>query len=119
MSVVARLVSLGDVDLLLHEARDERSRVRLRKLGFQLGELAGLEAARARLAAAVGPRWLAVYERARLRYGVGVAPVRERVCQGCFVTLPTSTASRPETQGSPGLCECCGRVLFWGSGPER
>jgi len=114
VSVLARLVSLGDVDLLLHEARDERSRVRLRKLGFQLGELQGLEAARARLAAAVGPRWLAVYERARHRYGAGVATVRARVCQGCHVTLPTSAASRPETEAAPGLCECCGRVLFWG-----
>jgi len=119
VTVLARLVRLGDVDLLLHEARDEPSRVRLRKLGFQLGELQGLEAARATLAAAVAPRWLAIYERARHRYGVGVVPVRERVCQGCFVTLPTSAASRPETQGAPGLCECCGRVLFLGSGPER
>ena len=42
------------------------------------------------------------------------ATVRARVCQGCHVTLPTSAASRPETEAAPGLCECCGRVLFWG-----
>ena len=59
-------------------------------------------------------RWLAVYERARKRYGVGVAVVRERTCQGCFVTLPTALASRPDGADSPGLCSCCGRVLYWG-----
>jgi predicted nucleic acid-binding Zn-ribbon protein len=114
MTALAQLVRLGDLDLLLREARDEVSRVRLRKLGFELGGLDRLEAARERLAAAIEGRWMAVYERARRRYGRGVAAVRERVCQGCFVTLPTSAASRPGAGESPGLCECCGRILFWG-----
>ena len=114
MSALGRLVRLGDLDLLLHEARDEGSRVRLRRLGFRLGALDGLEAARERLAAAIENRWLAVYERARQRYGLGVVAVRDRVCQGCFVTLPTAAAARPDSGESPGLCACCGRVLFWG-----
>jgi hypothetical protein len=114
MSVLASLVRLGDLDLLMREANDPPSRIRLRKLGFKLDNFAGLEFARGRLAAAVGERWLAVYERARKRYGVGVAAVRERTCQGCFVTLPTALTSRPDGADSPGLCSCCGRVLYWG-----
>jgi predicted nucleic acid-binding Zn-ribbon protein len=114
MSALAQLVRLGDLDLLLHEARDEVSRVRLRKLGFELGGIERLEAAREGLAAALESRWMVVYERARRRYGRGVAMVRERVCQGCFVTLPTSAAPRPGAGESPGLCEYCGRVLYWG-----
>jgi predicted nucleic acid-binding Zn-ribbon protein len=114
MTALASLVRLGDLDLLIHEASDPPSRVRLRKLGFKLDGLAGLESARARLAATIGERWMAVYERARKRYGVGVAVVRERVCQGCFVTLPTALVPRPEGADSPGLCQCCGRVLYWG-----
>jgi hypothetical protein len=114
MSVLAALVRLGDLDLLIREASDPPSRFRLRKLGFKLDDFAGLELARARIAAGVGDRWLAVYERARKRYGVGVAVVRERTCQGCFVTLPTALASRPDGADSPGLCSCCGRVLYWG-----
>jgi len=114
MSVLAALVRLGDLDLLMREANDPPSRIRLRKLGFKLGDFAGLESARGRLAGAVGERWLAIYERARKRYGVGVAVVRERTCQGCFVTLPTALASREVGAESPGMCSCCGRVLYWG-----
>lgn len=114
MTALAQLVHLGDLDLLLREARDEASRVRLRKLGFELGGLDRLAAARARFAAAIERRWVVMYERARQRYGRGVAAVRERVCQGCFVTLPTSAAFRPGTGETPGLCASCGRVLFWG-----
>ncbi|MEK7824080.1 MAG: hypothetical protein AAB290_03455 [Candidatus Eisenbacteria bacterium] len=114
MTALGQLVYLGDLDLLLREARDEASRLRLRKLGFELAGLERLEAARERLAAAIERRWMVMYERARQRYGRGVAAVRERVCQGCFVTLPTSVASRPGAGETPGLCESCGRVLFWG-----
>jgi len=114
MTALAQLVHLGDLDLLLHEIGDEASRLRLRKLGFELGGLDRLAAARARFAAAIERRWVVMYERSRRRYGRGVAAVRERVCQGCFVTLPTSAASRPGVGETPALCESCGRVLFWG-----
>lgn len=114
MTALGQLVHLGDLDLLLHEARDEASRVRLRKLGFGLDGLDRLAAARARFAGTIERRWVVMYERARHRYGRGVAAVRERVCQGCFVTLPTSAANRPGAAETPGLCESCCRVLFWG-----
>jgi predicted nucleic acid-binding Zn-ribbon protein len=113
VNALIQLVLLGDLDLLIGEARDETSRARLRKLGLELTGLDRLVAARQRLAEAIERRWVVMYERARLRYGRGVAAVRERVCQGCFVTLPTSAACRPGADQTPGLCESCGRVLFW------
>jgi predicted nucleic acid-binding Zn-ribbon protein len=112
VNALAQLVHLGDLDLLLREARDEASRLRLRKLGFDLDGLERLSAARTRFAADIERRWVVMYERARQRYGRGVAAVRERVCQGCFVTLPTSAATRPGAGETPGLCASCGRVLF-------
>ena len=113
MTALAQLVHLGDLDLLLRELRDPESCLRLRKLGFVLAGEAKLEAARRRLAAVVDRRWMVPYERARHRYGRGIAAVRERVCLGCFVTLPTSAACRPGAVEAPGLCESCGRVLVW------
>ena len=109
---VARVVLLGDLDSLIREAQDERARARLRKLGFALEGLPRLVATRDRLAEGIEPRWASVYERVRQRYGRGVAAVRERVCTGCFVTLPTT--ARPRA-GSDGLqvCESCGRLLYW------
>ena len=37
--------------------------------------------------------------------------MRERVCLGCFVTLPTSAS--PGVGESLTLCESCGRILYW------
>ena len=113
MTALTQLIHLGDLDLLLREARDAESCLRLRKLGFESMSESKLEEARRRLAAAIERRWMVPYERARQRYGRGIAAVRERVCLGCFVTLPTSAASRPGAGDTPGLCASCGRVLVW------
>ena len=120
MNALAGLVMLGDVDLLLEELEDAASRQRLRKLGFALEGLPRLGAARERVAGTVERRWLVAYERARQRYGRGITAVRDRVCLGCFVTMPTAAArpamdaDTPELSGAPGLCASCGRILYWG-----
>jgi len=107
-------VHLADLDLLLRELADPAARARLRKFGFDVAGLSRLESARARSAAALEPRWLALYERLRLRYGRAVAAVRARVCLGCFVTLPTT--ARPPLSADTHLrvCENCGRIHYWG-----
>jgi predicted nucleic acid-binding Zn-ribbon protein len=105
------LLELQDVDLIRAEIADARASARLRKLGVQLPEPRALDRLRARLLASVDPRWLHHYERAQARYGRGVASVRARVCQGCFITLPTSAA--PSGDESLTTCESCGRILFW------
>jgi predicted nucleic acid-binding Zn-ribbon protein len=119
VSTLAGLVQLGDLDLLAHELEGSSSRQRLRKLGFSLDGIPRLAAVREKVARAIDPRWMTAYERARHRYGRGIAAVRERVCLGCFVTLPTS-AARPsgeteggEVIGTPGVCASCARVLYW------
>jgi predicted nucleic acid-binding Zn-ribbon protein len=119
MSALAGLVLLGDLDLLLREVEAAGSRQRLRKLGFVLDGVPRLMAARERLARGIERRWMVGYERARQRYGRGIAAVRDRVCLGCFVTLPTSAArppadaGTPDVMGAPGLCASCGRILYW------
>ena len=119
MSALAGLVLLGDVDLLMREAEAPGSRQRLRKLGFALDGLPKLVAARERLARGIERRWIVGYERARQRYGRGIAAVRDRVCLGCFVTLPTSAMrpaaepGAPEITGAPSVCASCGRILYW------
>lgn len=105
------LVSLHDLDLLIEEARDGGTRQRILSLGFRLPGLPVLERTRARLQARLGDRWALAYERAQRRYGRGVVAVRDRVCQGCFITLPTRAAA---SRDSLTVCESCGRVLWWG-----
>lgn len=108
------LLHLCDVDALLHELMDPGSARSLRRLGVSILPAARLQSVRTRLAAGVDARWLSPYDRARSRYGRGLAAVRERVCTGCFVTLP-GTARRPAGGEQAVLtCQGCGRLLFWG-----
>jgi predicted nucleic acid-binding Zn-ribbon protein len=111
MNEVETLLQLHDLDLLLSETREDRSLARLRKLGFEIHEPIVLERARGRLLGTIDRRWLNHYERALKRYGRAMAIVRDRVCQGCFITLPTSIS--PGTNNALTLCESCGRILYW------
>ena len=108
---VGAILRLHDLDLMASEARDAESRARLKKSGFPPAETLALEHARALLLSNIDRRWLSHYERAMRRYGKAVAVVRDRVCQGCFITLPTSIS--PGTAVSLTLCESCGRILYW------
>lgn len=110
--VLASTVLLNDLDCLIREAQDETARARLRKLGFALEGLPKIVAVRNRLAETTDRRWLLTYERVRQRYGRGVAAVRERVCSGCFVTLPTTARPRGDSTALQ-VCESCGRLLYW------
>ena len=108
---VDRILELHDVDVLRVEVADVRSVARLRKLGFSFPDPIELERVRQRLIGTVDRRWLHHYERAHARYGRAVTVVRGRVCQGCFITLPTRAAP---SDGAPlTSCESCGRILFW------
>lgn len=105
------VLELHDLDQMLGELRNPKLAARLKKLGYEIESTAPLERARAKLLAQVDRRWLNHYERALRRYGRAVAVVRERVCLGCFITLPTSAA--PNADESLTLCESCGRILYW------
>jgi predicted nucleic acid-binding Zn-ribbon protein len=114
VTALANLVRLGDLDLLSAELTSADARARLRRLGLDVPEPARLAAPRERLVSAIERRWMVAYERARQRYGRGIAAVRERVCLGCFVTLPTASTPRPGVDEMPGLCASCGRILYRG-----
>jgi hypothetical protein len=104
------VVGLHDLDLMIEEARSGGARQLGRSLGFRFEGLPALERVRARLYGRLEGRWLVAYDRAQRRYGRGVVAVRGRVCQGCFITLPTRAAA---SRDSLTVCESCGRILLW------
>ena len=112
MSATRHALELQDLDLLLDLAADPSARQRLQRAGYAFDGLPALERERARLFAALDSRWASVYERSLARYGRGLTLVRDRVCQGCFVTLPTSAAP-PAGEAGLHLCVSCGRLLYW------
>jgi predicted nucleic acid-binding Zn-ribbon protein len=113
MNTIESVVLLADVDAMIREAQSSESRMRLRKLGFELEGLPRVMAARERLAETIDRRWTISYERTRQRYGRAVAAVRERVCSGCFVTLPTTARPKGGDAPTPQHCESCARILYW------
>jgi predicted nucleic acid-binding Zn-ribbon protein len=84
---------------------------RLRRLGLEVAGPQALTTRRAALVNRLDARWRQNYERALRRYGAGVAAVRGRVCQGCFMTLPRSAAA--VLVDGISTCEACGRILYW------
>lgn len=104
------VLQLHDIDLMLRELSDTASVARLRKLGLEMRP-GVLERARQRVLGQLDRRWIAHYERALGRYGRAVTVVRDRVCLGCYITLPTSLSPAPEVTLT--LCESCGRILYW------
>ena len=112
MNDITSMLELHELDQLLALARREDESPRWRRLGYTIVGRVWLERERARAAEGVERRWRAPYERSLLRYGQGMCGVRDRVCQGCFVTLPTSAAP-PAGEAQLHLCQGCGRLLFW------
>lgn len=112
MNAVQAVLELHDLDQLLLLVHDAATATRLKRMGYALDGVAALARERDRLVAAVDRRWLGWYDRSLGRYGRGVTHVRERVCQGCFVQLPTSAAP-PPGEAHLHLCESCGRLLYW------
>lgn len=106
------VLELHDVDGLLDELGSVGVVRRLVRLGFAPAGVGGLERERGRLLETVDRRWAQHYLRARQRYGRAVVRVRERVCVGCFITLPTSASPGPGEVLT--VCESCGRILYWG-----
>jgi predicted nucleic acid-binding Zn-ribbon protein len=105
VSVKDGLVRLHDLDLLLEETRAPGPRGPGR-----LPEVGALLRARTQIHARLDRHWAGAYDRAHQRYGRALVTVRGRVCQGCYMTLPTSAAASAQTLS---VCESCGRILLW------
>jgi hypothetical protein len=112
MSMAEGFLELHELDHVLAQASDPRRASRWRELGYRVTTPAALLRERERLAQRLDRRWLAVYERSLGRYGSGLSAVRNRVCLGCRLTLPTAAAPTPG-EAHLHLCEGCGRLLYW------
>jgi predicted nucleic acid-binding Zn-ribbon protein len=106
------LVRLQDIDLLLREARDPQIAGQEARLGFAQGNLRPVEKARQRLASQIDGRLLQTYERMSRKFVRAVVAVEHRVCQGCRMSLPTSSASRKAGDVTLENCQNCGRILY-------
>ncbi len=112
MSMARAFLELHELDQLLVQAKDPVRAARWRQMGYTLSPAPTLVRDREKLAESLDRRWLVVYERCLGRYGKGLSSVRNRVCLGCRLTLPTSAAP-PPGDAHLHVCEGCGRLLLW------
>ena len=106
------LVQLQDIDLMLREVRNPEIATQEERLGFPLGNVKALERTRERLASRIDEQLLRTYERVSRKSPRVVVRVEAGVCQGCRMSLPTSSASRNPPATSLENCQNCGRILY-------
>ncbi len=111
--ILQLLVILQDLDELISEAENTDLLKEQEKLGFEIKGLEKLKEARQELLDKLPPDISSQYRKIRNRYGRAIAPVRENICFGCFITIPTALSNKNIGNLNLRNCENCGRFLYW------
>jgi uncharacterized protein len=91
--------------------KDDQAKLEDEKLALQ-DRLAVLRAQREKLVPTLQPAGIKAYDQLRLsRRGRAVAEVKQNICQGCRVTLPSQEATRALRSPDLVFCSSCGRIL--------
>ena len=98
---------------MIREAQDPAVKKSEEDMGFRLQALEKLQTAREKLAETIDKRDLRLYERIAKKHVHGIVPVEERICLGCYMTLPTSAVPLGSMPEHLLTCENCGRILYW------
>lgn len=105
------LIKLHDLDLLLKELTNPKTRDQYKKIGFKVEDPSvELLKAREALAKKLSREYSTAYERIRGKYERALAPVIKGFCYGCFQKLPTQMTSVSDRIQN---CPNCGRILYW------
>lgn len=101
------LVNLQDLDIMILEIEEVKG------LGFEVAGRDKLQEAREELIKKISKPVLSNYEKLRARYRRAIVPVKDDVCLGCFMRVPTSLSTVGRGNQEVILCEGCGRILYW------
>jgi len=109
-SRLEQVIILQDLDLMIREMSDHKTTSQLRKIGFELDEVATLREARDEIASKLDRDLLSSYDRLMKRYPRAVAPVKGGICLACFIKQPTQLSSSDLEKVR--FCEQCKRILY-------
>lgn len=102
-----QLVALQDLDMMISELEE------VEKIGFNVNGRTNLDEARTELVSKISRPLLYSYEKLKKRYKRAIVPVKNHVCFGCFMKIPTSLSVRGREDAAVYTCEGCGRILYW------
>lgn len=101
------LVALQDLDVMILDAEE------VKQLGFKVAGKDKLEKAHQELTLKIDKPLLFNYEKLKKRYKRAIVPVKDDVCLGCFMRVPTQLITRGRSDQQVINCEGCGRILYW------
>jgi len=82
-------------------------------------EVRELEGQRAELARDIDPQLRNRYEFVRARRnGIGMIPVKDGVCQACYVEIPPQMFNELQRSEDVKECPSCNRLIYWGGAKE-
>lgn len=110
---VHRLATYQDLELMIQEAQDPKLIGQEKSFGFDVAGLDQLKDRLETLANEISKPDLRNYQRVRSKYDRAVVLVIDKICHGCFQTLPTSCTRVVQEEGPLPTCESCGRILLW------
>ena len=111
--ILQTLVILQDLDDMIGEAENAELLKEQEQMGFEMKGLQKLKEARQELLDKLPVDIHGQYRKIRKRYGRAIAPVRENICLGCFITIPTALSNKNIGNLDLRNCENCGRFLYW------
>jgi predicted nucleic acid-binding Zn-ribbon protein len=78
-------------------------------------ELAGLQAESERMTPKIDAELLAIYQRVKSLQanGLGIAAVRNAVCQGCHLNIPPQMYNELQRGDRLKTCPNCERIIYW------
>lgn len=101
------LVALQDLDIMIKDIEE------VKHIGFDVQGKEKLAEAREDLISKINKPLLFNYEKLKGRYKRSIVPVKDDICLGCFMRIPTSLITRGRSDEDVILCEGCGRILYW------
>ena len=108
-----KLSHLQDLEMMIREAEDEKSKQREEEMGFDFRGIEKLIAARDKWRSQIDARDLRLFDRIMKRHARSIVPVEDRICLGCYMALPTSANPAVAEPERLLTCENCGRILYW------
>ncbi len=101
------LVTLQDVDIMIKDVED------VKQIGFDVKGREELQAARDEIIGKINKPLQFNYEKLKKHYKRSIVPVKDDVCLGCFMRVPTQLITRGRSDQDVINCEGCGRILYW------
>ena len=106
------LMFLQDLLVLKKEMEDFQVVEKYEEMGFDLERKEKIEEAIKEVTAELDPELYHRFQTIANKYDRPLAPVKNGICYGCFVSTPTGSKLITQKQDVIEFCNHCGRILY-------